>query len=47
MILRNLLLYWVPGAGEEVVVEDELLPVGPDAVAARVLGPCAKVLLVL
>ena len=37
----------VPGAGEEVVVEDELLPVGPDAVAAGELGPRAKVTLVL
>ena len=46
MILHIQLLNWVPGAGEEVVVEDELLPVGPDAVAARVLGPCTQVLLV-
>ena len=47
MILHIHLLYWVPGAGEKVIVEDELLPVGPDAVAARVLGPRAQVLLVL
>ena len=47
MILHIHLLYWVPGAGEEVVVEDELLAVGPDAVAAGELCPRAEVPLVL